>query len=300
MSLVMQLLISEYGWRGALTILSALNLNICTAGLLFRPVDMYQRQGKYKHNCSELSNTQFTTSEETQNGSMQSINENATESENRSITCDTDIDNNSTDEPMQVQTEKSCVKDEEVKSRQICSESCRSSIAKLKMVYKATFDWSLFRNLAFVLILISGFGTHAGNYAVISHIVKRGRDYGISSLRSSSLPALMGLTQFLGRIFWGVLDGVSKNSHPIILYGGSITAAGILTVIGIRVPNYTGWMRDIHGNYDVAFYIIAASFFVSAVCAFFTPVAENVGKLSIHTSIFSKQNSMLDPLDLNI
>ncbi|XP_077981721.1 monocarboxylate transporter 3-like [Glandiceps talaboti] len=203
-----------------------------------------------------------------------------------------------------------------------CFANCKTNL-------KGAFDWSLFTNMAFVLIIVSGFGTQAGNYAAISHIVKRGRDYGIPSLRSSSLPALMGMTQFLGRIFWGILGGVSKKLKPAMLYGVSIAVAGTASIISIHTSTYTGqlvfvillgvsmacfipvfpvvlhqlldtskvdhammfylqaqsigatlaspvagWMRDIEGDYDGAYYLIGMLYIVSAICAFLAPVAD--------------------------
>ncbi|XP_077981824.1 monocarboxylate transporter 12-like [Glandiceps talaboti] len=334
LSFVIQLLLDKYGWRGTLMILAALNLHLCVAGALYRPIELYHWTNKkvniemqsYRKQCiashqderhdrTDVANEQI---ESNCNGHCSSAECQELSSKGQCTKCSHILENDKTAEESPTDHHRGSYK-----------ETC----VKLWTGFLTTFDMSLFKNVAFVLMLVCGFGKQGGSYAVIAHIVKRGRDYGIPSLRSSSLPAIMGMTQFLGRIFWGVLGRVAHKMKPTILYGGSFAAAGVVTVISIHTTTYTGqlvymvlfgicmacykaifpivmrqivgmkyfdsanmfyftvmaiaslfcapfvgWIRDIEGNYDLAFYLIAGIFLTSATCAFLAQIADNYNK----------------------
>ncbi|XP_077981599.1 monocarboxylate transporter 12-B-like isoform X2 [Glandiceps talaboti] len=321
LAFVIQLLLDEYGWRGTLMILAALNLHVCVAGALYRPIELYHLKN-VRRNTELQSHRQqpipahdvkkYIKSDTVSNSDYCSNKDCHSEEltpQEQSNQCDYVVEN--------VHTGKSPAK------------CCHGSCMKLWTSCLATYDFALFKNAAFVLFLMCGFGSEGGSFAIITHIVKRGRDYGIPSLRSSSLPALMGITQFLGRIIWGLFGSFAHKIKPTILYGGSIAAAGVVTIISIHTTTYigqlvyvvllgicmacyipifpivmrqivgikhfdsgnmfyltamslasllsvpfVGWIRDIKGNYDLAFYLIAVILLSSATCAFMAHVAE--------------------------
>ncbi|XP_077981800.1 uncharacterized protein LOC144436815 [Glandiceps talaboti] len=121
-----------------------------------------------------------------------------------------------------------------------CSQCLSSGIRKLEKLFKAMYDLSLFRIAVFVLMLCTAFGHSAAQYAVLSHVVKRGQDFGISTFQSSSLPAVTGLTQCIGRLFWGILGVAFKRLTPQFLYAASMGTCGLMTIVSMYTVSYAG------------------------------------------------------------
>ncbi|XP_077981684.1 monocarboxylate transporter 3-like [Glandiceps talaboti] len=309
-------------------ILAALNLHFCIAGALYRPIEMYHRTNK-------------KTSTELQ--SVCTASPHDVQCDNSNIPNTTLHEFNSNFDCQRNGSEKCSHREQSYKYRHVvendkaresekkyCHGHYKEYCIKLWTSFLSTFDPSLFKNVAFVLVLVCAFGHQGGSFAILAHIVKRGGDYGITSLLSSSLPAIMGLTQLFGRIFWGVLGRVAHKIKPTTLFGGSFAGAGVVTVVSIHTTSYTGqlifavlfgvcmacytsiftivirqivgikhldsgnmfyltvlaispflcapfvgWLRDIKGNYDLAFYLIAGMFLTSATCAFLAQIVDS-------------------------
>ncbi|XP_077981836.1 monocarboxylate transporter 14-like [Glandiceps talaboti] len=326
LSFIIHLLLDKYGWRGTLFILAAVNLHICVAGALNRPVEVYRDRTRNDDNTG-IGEVHYHTDDKRDIENTGVLKDSA---DDRECSHYSNKGQHTHEVPPTLQTSQSSLEkchEEGKKSRVFSCGWCTSYTSKLRNGFKNTFDWSLFCIPAFVLIVVTAFGSQAGNYSISSHIVKRGRDLSIPSLRSSSLPAIMGLTQFLGRVFWGVVGGVSQRLKPTMLYGGSIGAAGIVTIISVHTVTYTGqltyvillgvcmacfiptfpivmrqllgaskldhsmifylqaqalgamivspfvgWMRDVQGYYNGAFYFLGSLYLVSAICAFLAPI----------------------------
>ncbi|XP_070563218.1 monocarboxylate transporter 3-like isoform X2 [Ptychodera flava] len=248
-SLGTQVLLDTYGWRGTLIILAGVSLHFCVAGALMRPL---------------MENTYVETTESSQEGSPQTPLRSQCSHEYNEITTASVLtsavvsDDTGT---LQIKSNDTCcsksgvefnnsqsagsVDNQHSKFNQKRTSTCNchgvSSICrKVKKVLGMMYDVSLLRDIIFILLLFTGFGHAAGHFGVFSHVVKRARDFGIPSFKSSSLPAVTGLTQCLGRAFWGILGGRFKMLKPHFLYGFSMGLCGLASLISIYTTTYEG------------------------------------------------------------
>nr|XP_006813227.1 PREDICTED: monocarboxylate transporter 12-like [Saccoglossus kowalevskii] len=125
-------------------------------------------------------------------------------------------------------------------------------------------------------IAMSGVGAGQCIFPILTQ-VNRARDIGIPSFKSASLTTLMGMTQLVCRIVWGV-GGHFFKVKPYILYGIGMSMCGIISIISVHLRTYEGWMRDVLGDYDAVFYITGTIYNVSAIFAFLMPVVDNYNK----------------------
>ncbi|XP_070563215.1 monocarboxylate transporter 13-like [Ptychodera flava] len=241
-SLGTQVLLDTYGWRGTLIILAGVSLHFCVAGALMKPL---------------VENTHVEITESSQEGLPQTPLKSQCSPEHddimtaRVVTSAEVSDDAGTP---QIKRNDTCCStksaldvlvDNHDKISQKRSSSCNchgvSSICrKVKKVLGMMYDVSLLRDIIFVLILFTAFSHAAGHFAVFSHVVKRARDFGIPSFKSSSLPAVTGLTQCIGRAFWGILGGRFKMLKPHLLYGFSLGICGLTSLISIYTTTYEG------------------------------------------------------------
>ncbi|XP_070563214.1 monocarboxylate transporter 13-like [Ptychodera flava] len=239
-SLGTQMLLDKYGWRGTLIILAGVSLHFCVAGALMKPF---------------VENTHVETTESSQEGSPQAPLKSQCSPEHddimtaRVVTSAVVSDDAGTPQIKSndtwCSTKSALDVDHHKKITQKRSSPCNchgvSSICrKVKKVLGMMYDVSLLRDIIFVLILFTAFSHAAGHFAVFSHVVKRARDFGIPSFKSSSLPAVTGLTQCLGRAFWGILGGRFKTLKPHLLYGFSMGICGLTSLISIYITTYEG------------------------------------------------------------
>ncbi|XP_077981588.1 monocarboxylate transporter 13-like [Glandiceps talaboti] len=246
LSFTIHLLLDEYGWRGTLMILAALNLNICVAGALLRPIEVYNAMQR-RQDQSVQRDLDYVTTNRNEDTKQQIVNKDI--SKNGSFTQNhehySEIISRDDQSPWQQPPpcqQSQVMADKEANNTQAndCQSSCKVRLTKLRQGFKNSFDWSLFSNLGFGLFIFTGFTVMGACIAIMAHIVSKGNDYGIPGLRCTSLPAILGLTQFLGRLFWGILGGVFTKIKPTVLYGGSIAVAGIATIVSIHTTTYTG------------------------------------------------------------
>nr|XP_006816152.1 PREDICTED: monocarboxylate transporter 4-like [Saccoglossus kowalevskii] len=181
-SVLIQIFLDSYGWRGTLIMLGGISLHFCLVGALFRPIEHYLR-----------SPAQYTE-----------IAEDKPENQETSTALHVSNSHSNTDY---------CV-------RPLSNTAQPTEITPKKKTIKGCFITGL-------------------NNIHTLFKVKRARDYGIPSFKSSSLPAIMGLTQFFGRIFWGV-GGSLLKVKPHILYGSGMIISGMATVVSIHSKTYEG------------------------------------------------------------
>ncbi|XP_070563239.1 monocarboxylate transporter 12-like isoform X2 [Ptychodera flava] len=269
LSFGLQVLIDHYGWRGTLIILAGISLNVCVAGALMRPLEESHDHGKNTEDCPDESTQGGRELDVIKVQEETSLIEEPKELENDDIVLENSGDDehsvsNSHDSIPQKRTFSSLGKD-----------CCRSTFQKVKDILAVMYDVSILRKIAFILILVSAFAHAASHYAVFTHVVKRARDFGIPSLKSSSLPAVTGLTQCLGRAFWGILgERFKKLLKPHLLYGFSMGVCGVASIVSIYITTYPGWLRDNLGDYVLGFYVIAVILIISCVLALLLPVVD--------------------------
>ncbi|XP_077865109.1 monocarboxylate transporter 4-like, partial [Saccoglossus kowalevskii] len=224
-SVLIQIFLDSYGWRGTLIMLGGISLHFCLVGALFRPIEHYLRSpAQYTEIAEDKPENQET-----------STALHVSNSHSNTDYCVRPLSN--TAQPTEITPKKKTIK------------GCFiTGLNNIHTLFKAMCDLSLFRNIVFVLMTLSVLGHALAHYIVIVHmvnitklsnLVKRARDYGIPSFKSSSLPAIMGLTQFFGRIFWGV-GGSLLKVKPHILYGSGMIISGMATVVSIHSKTYEG------------------------------------------------------------
>nr|XP_006825158.1 PREDICTED: monocarboxylate transporter 12-B-like [Saccoglossus kowalevskii] len=355
-SLVIQILLDTYGWRGTMIVLGGLSLNICVAGALFRPLEGYQTKVTLEDRGYKEINRPRVRINSSDSHSRKNIaaryaviQEVSEESDADSVDgivfttkgCSSD----SVPHNLNVEHEisyRDVELDEHTKTKKSCCCRCKFLWNKFGAIFRSMYDVTLFKSPVFLLVMLTVFGYSSSQYAIIAHVyqcypdlevmhmqchqqVKRGRDFGIPSLKSSSLPAMMGLTQCFGRIFWGV-GGALLKVKPYILYGAGMGIGGLAAIVSVYIRNYegqlafvlifglcmacyipmlpvvlhyflgadkldhslsmtmqmqglaamlgspfAGWMRDIQGDYDGAFYSVGSLLIVSSILAFITP-----------------------------
>ena len=166
MSVLIQLLLDEYGWRGTLLILGAINLNICVAGALMRPTKFYSKNynlGLYSYKVHRTADSKHRkTYEEVNTEEAHALEDLTVDKE------DTDVqDQTGTSSDPEI-SELNVEADDNVRHKR----SGRRKFQNCQPFVKALSpDWSLCCNIAFVLLEVTGFLHAAAHTSIISHIV---------------------------------------------------------------------------------------------------------------------------------
>ncbi|XP_070564039.1 monocarboxylate transporter 13-like isoform X2 [Ptychodera flava] len=308
MSVSSQMLLDQYGWRGTLLIVGAINLNICVAGAMMRPTKFYDKNytlccGSYKLKATTKSNTYVSYQDIGDTYELEDVTENGQGNrQGGSIT----IADSRPDRSSQHKCMDSALECDDAETETNQQQSHRSSM--LVTVKSVLPDWSVCCNAAFLLVEVTAFLHAAAQHAMVSHTVRRGREMGIASFSSSTLPALMGLTLLFGRVLWGLVGGLIRKANPVVLRATSLGVAGISTIVSVHLTTYAvvihgildkkqvhsgwmfgfqaeafgyltgspliGWMRDVQGSYDGGFYVIGTFFIVASICTFLIPVTD--------------------------
>ncbi|XP_070535228.1 monocarboxylate transporter 12-like [Ptychodera flava] len=215
-SIVTQMLVDQYGWRGTLLILSGMVSNACVVGALLRPLKVGYSN---KPRGSELRGDESEEIESYEHGDRDvNTDKKSSQSETNELpsSCDMLAENDDANDSGPNRLFPGCLK------------SCLIAV----------YDFSLFKSPMFVVIGIivvaQGCGTTASNV----HIVRRARDYGISDTQSAYIPAAMGLAQMVGQTCIGAVSHVKKISK-FIPYTLCMFLAGISLILGIYIRNFT-------------------------------------------------------------
>ncbi|XP_070534475.1 monocarboxylate transporter 12-like [Ptychodera flava] len=214
-SIVTQTLVDRYGWRGALIILSGIVSHVCVVGALLRPLRVENYSDKHSK------------------GRRSPKARMAEEHEYR---------NNNTDEkttPLRPCELTGSCESRGRKKYAITSTSNGTCPGNFKSCLFAVYDFSLFKNPTFVVLLLIIVGQTSGIVASSVHSVKRARDFGISNIQSAYVPAVMGLAQMIGRPGVGAVGHVTKL-HPCVIYALCMFVGGISLIFSVYMRNFTG------------------------------------------------------------
>ncbi|XP_070535229.1 monocarboxylate transporter 12-like [Ptychodera flava] len=214
-SIVTQTLVDRYGWRGALIILSGIASHVCVVGALLRPLKVKHRHDQYSKGRNEI----FRAGMANEYGH---INNNADEQMTPFETCE-----------LTGSSETKRRRNHATPSRwkRICHGYFTSC-------FIAVYDISLFKNPTFVVLLFIIVGQTCGIVASSVHIVKRARDFGISNIQSTYVPAVMGLAQMIGRPGVGAIGHVTKL-HPCVIYAVCMFVCGISLIFSVYMRSFT-------------------------------------------------------------
>ncbi|XP_071478922.1 monocarboxylate transporter 12-like [Diadema antillarum] len=277
MSMVTQMLVNEYGWRGTMLVLSAINFNLCVAAAIMRPVKLLPRKchrataagddsvaykpvstkdteaispcvddaisngvskrkniavgpfhtdnvssqnGRTNHTRKCETIIQMRTSDKECSKAIEAQTEN-----NHSRTAQASIKNGTT---------RGCEASGE-QSGWVCRRACQPCISFFDSVY----GFSVWKNPMFISFLLGINLAFFGMTIISAHVAKRALEFGMAEFQSSSLVAIIGGSQAIGRAVSGPLvDRCHLN--PLRLYQAMTSLCGVCVVISIYLPSYAG------------------------------------------------------------
>ncbi|XP_077998572.1 monocarboxylate transporter 12-like [Glandiceps talaboti] len=220
LALMGQYLLHTYGWRGTLLILSAVALNLSVAGALMWPLRGSESGGSIKQ-----MNEPTLTSDGEKEENIKSSNTTKEDSEVNEHTIYLEpVD----DKPDRGKTSTTVTNSSSNKCS-CCWTSC------------ASFSWkgSLFGEPVFWVQCLIAVGQGIAIGTVLIHMVRRGHDFGISDTHSSLIPAVMGLTQVIGRPLWGAVSHI-RRLRANIPYGIAMAISGVATIISTYTRSFIG------------------------------------------------------------
>ena len=200
--LLLQLLINEFGWRGALLIIGGLYFNVCVAGALFRtpPMGYVSTRDKYDDkNCHELNE----------------ININAKDHSDASEICELDK-----------------LKDTNSAYTLTASKNkpCTTFSTEIQAILKSMMDKSLASNWPFLLYCASSFIMYMWCGIPYVYLFDKARVHDISYEKASYLLSIIGFGRIVGQILIGILGDV-PCINTILLYAGCVIICGLDTLL---------------------------------------------------------------------
>ncbi|XP_054764315.2 monocarboxylate transporter 9-like [Lytechinus pictus] len=273
MSVATQYLVDEFGWRGTMMILSAINANLCVAAVVMRPVKLGLRrmtpaeeaklssktkarhQGiTYKelprddhqedspcitsnpmHEPKALNGDVLQTNQEI-NGNIESNSQ--TEKSNKKDVVLKFKGSTPNGTVGTVEIVSKSVKGAEVNGEKACFACCKvwsCCVAFLDSVY----SFALWKNAMYLSFLMGINLTFFGMTIISAHVAKRALEYGIHDVHSSLLVAVLGLSQAAGRVLSGPLvDRCRLN--PLLLYQSMAALCGVSIIVSIYLKSFSG------------------------------------------------------------
>ncbi|XP_070534510.1 monocarboxylate transporter 12-like isoform X2 [Ptychodera flava] len=308
LSLVTQMMVDQYGWRGMLLFMSAFTLHLCVAGALMRPLRARQLPTKHRSPDKDLQRSQ---KDDECNKKIYSSEENHSKAEESAESYDMIT----------------------VKDKTVDRKPKKTFARRCKSYFLSIYDVTLFQEPVFITICIIGVGQVFGINSASIHLVRRARDFGISYNFGSYIPAVMGLVQLIARPCFGAAGHI-RCLGPSVTFAVAIFACGISLIISIYAISFTsqvillaiygtcsggyfvfraivikhflgdekvgqatslliqvlgiisffaaplgGWMRDSSGIYDGFFWLSGSWLLLASVLAAFLPMINRLGKL---------------------
>ncbi|KAK9882548.1 hypothetical protein WA026_021895 [Henosepilachna vigintioctopunctata] len=109
----------------------------------------------------------------------------------------------------------------------LCGVTCSP---ETRQTMKEMMDFSLFRDIIFILFTISNFLTSIGFNIPYVYIVPRAKSLGLSGKEGSTLIAIVGIANTIGRIVLGYLSDKTWVNR-LHVYNWSLTICGISTML---------------------------------------------------------------------
>ena len=113
---------------------------------------------------------------------------------------------------------------------------------KLKQFIKDNvMDWELITDIIFVIFAISNFLTSLGFNTPFIYIIDQAVVSGIDTHRADSLLSIIGLSNVVGRIFFGLLSNI-KSVNRMFVYIVVLVICGIATSVEPFFTSYSGFV----------------------------------------------------------
>ncbi|XP_030852179.1 monocarboxylate transporter 14-like [Strongylocentrotus purpuratus] len=271
MSIVTQYLVDEFGWRGTMMILSAINAHLCVAAAVMRPVKLGLRrmtpaeEAKLKAKTKEVRGITYKElPQEDPAAKGMSITANPVHEPNgtegavfrTNTLLDRDRNSNSlttkyvkmdvnlkyngstqngTFETIEIVHKKA--KEADANGKTSPSACCRvwsNIVSFLDSVY----GFVLWKNPMYLSFLMGINLSFFGMTVVSAHVAKRALEYGIEDMYSTLLVAVLGLSQAVGRIVSGPLvDRCRLN--PLRLYQSMAALCGVSIIFSIYLKSFS-------------------------------------------------------------
>ena len=197
-----QVLITTYGWRGALAVIGAMCFNVTVCGALLRPLRPPTIGVKEETKRAVGRRYQRLPSSNDDTNSIDSSN-------------DTDIDSTTG------RTTLDC-DPEEPKKLSCCSSCLKNSDAIIGL--------SLFADLPFVLLLLVQFCGRFAYMGWLIYLIPHAIEKGVSPLNATFLASVAGVTNVISRAFHGIVVDRKIVTATQLLTFAALLAAGSLLV----------------------------------------------------------------------
>ena len=221
--------IQHFGWRGTMLLLGAISLNLCVIGALLRPFVSRLIPGFNEVNREE---TQTQVLKEINNANNHCSVENLKQVHKNTIVSGSVIS-----------------LDDGLASRVSMCHTLSAKPEKYVEQHKANktglFNFFIFKNVSYQLLCVNNFFMCFGLSIVYVHLSAYATTTGISSNLSALLFSVIGASNFLGRIAFGILGHVERINH-IVLYSIAFLASGVTTLLCPISKTY-GWLAFFAG-----------------------------------------------------
>ncbi|XP_070534494.1 monocarboxylate transporter 13-like isoform X1 [Ptychodera flava] len=215
LSIVTQLMVDWYGWRGMLLIMSAFTSHLCLAGALMRPLKTSQPSQIYE------SSDKIVKTSETESGCVNTIH--GIEDKDLKL-----IGDESAESAFMIKVE----------SKTVPQKPSRTRSRRLKSYLLTIYDFTLFKEPVYIILCIISLGQVFGTISTTVHLVRRARDFGISDNIGAYIPAVMGLAQLVGRPSFGALGSI-RSLNPSIPYAVAMFVCASSLIISTYTRTFT-------------------------------------------------------------
>ena len=200
---IQRLLLTCFGWRGAYIISAGICLQICVCGAVIRPVHFIPNTSKNQDKNAPFSEEIIITSDD----SIQETN---------SIKQD----------------KPELIENSHQKSEIVCDR-------KPKKVQKKLFDVSLLTDIKMWIIVFSNILWNIGSLIMIHLIPDYSQGYGVSKEKGSLLVAIIGLTNFIGKVAIAPVPN-TKRYDRFAMYIASTFLCGVtISLVSLEPSFYT-------------------------------------------------------------
>lgn len=151
----------------------------------------------------------------------------------------------------------------QIKGTDIVDDPPKTCCAKFAASFSNLIDFSLLRDWAFVLFLISNVFTNLGFNAPFLFIPDRAKEYGIDNQKAAFLVSIVGIANTVGRVLFGYVADVRWiKPHRLHLYNTGLVIAGLATAFS-SVDSYKAQIV-----YAVFFGVFIGKWPMSELCYF--------------------------------
>nr|XP_006820289.1 PREDICTED: monocarboxylate transporter 12-like [Saccoglossus kowalevskii] len=210
-----QVLINKYGWRGAMIVMSGINMHSIVSGMLMRPPP--------KHDSSETLDTMNNAPimDET------CVIESKVKKEKEGTLTETNY------KQCQVHQNR-CDESDATERKNIGNRNPK----KLRTKIVVKFGLYLFTDSWFNILCITAFLSALGHLAVMAHLISNAASYGIPKLDAAFLMTILGIGALGGRATHGWFVDLGHFSPMFVVAGAWCAAGTVVLLLLIANGNY--------------------------------------------------------------